>query len=802
MPNTRLRLKVTVLLTVVTCLWGFAAYVTARQGLDLLSVNTIDQKVGRPVVDLVTALQQERRLSAVYLGDPSPANRAALNAQRGRTDKTDATFRADAHTALHSRIRKEVKGRVRELLPLLRELPVERAAIDTKNVARAQATQTFDRIIDGAFLIYNHNAELDDRNISRDGRTLIALTRAKEVLSREDALVAGALASRRFTAQERLEFTELVGTERFLHAEAAAELPPVDRARYDQMVNGPAFVRFHTLEDRVNRPVTRARTQKLPVGAAEWAQAVEPVLTGVDKLVLTAGDELVERAKPGAYGVIFRLALAGGLGLVAVIAAIVMSITTTRRLMRQLHRLRNAARELADKRLPSVVERLGHGEAVDVEIEAPPLAFGSDEVGQVGRAFNSVQQTAIRTAVEQAELRRGFRDILLSLARRSQALLHRQLSLLDEMERRNDDAKVLEELFRIDHLATRMRRNAENLIILSGATPARGWRRPVPMIDVVRSAVAEVEDYARVKVESNTADVALEGRAVADTTHLLAELIENALQFSPPTTEVKVTGRSVAHGFAIEIEDHGLGMTDELIQETNERIRNPQEFNPSGALHLGHYVVGRLGARHQINVVLKPSAYLGTTAVVLIPRELITDAPAVAPGAETTGPAAAPAVVGAGSGVRPREIASAPVDERPVAITAASTSTITPDGKPTVQRISTRRRRQEHRAPQLARKEPQPVASGEEPRPSQGASHTPNGLPVRDPQASLVAALRTDGAPAPAEESEPETDRSPETVRRSLTGLQTATRRGRAEAARSRPAAGPEDGEASDSAKS
>ncbi|GAA4628141.1 nitrate- and nitrite sensing domain-containing protein [Actinoallomurus vinaceus] len=797
MPNTRLRLKVTVLLTVVTCLWGFAAYVTARQGLDLLSVNTIDQRVGRPTVDLVTALQQERRLSAVYLGDPSPANRAALDAQRGRTDKADATFRANARVALHSRIRQEVKRRVREIFPLLRELPSERITIAARSVTRAQSAQTFDRIVDGAFLIYSHNAELDDRGVAKDARTLIALTRAKEVLSREDALVAGAFASRHFTAQERLDFTEIVGTQRFLHAEAVAELPAADRDRYDRMVGGPAFVRFRALEDRVNRPVTRARSQKLPVSATEWAQGIEPVLTALDKFVLACGDELVERAKPGAYGVIFRLALAGGLGLVAVIAAIVMSITTTRRLMRQLHRLRNAARELADKRLPGVVERLGHGEAVDVEIEAPPLAFGSDEIGQVGRAFNSVQQTAIRTAVEQAELRRGFRDILLSLARRSQALLHRQLSLLDEMERRNDDAKILEELFRIDHLATRMRRNAENLIILSGATPARGWRRPVPMIDVVRSAVAEVEDYTRVKVESNTAHVALEGRAVADAIHLLAELIENALQFSPPTTEVKVTGRIVAHGFAIEIEDHGLGMTDELLRETNERIGNPQEFTPSGTLHLGHYVVGRLAARHQINVVLKPSAYLGTTAVVLVPRELITDVPARTPGAEMTGPVAAPAVVGAGGTARPPEIASVPADGRPAAIVSASTSTITPDGKPTVQRISTRRRRQEHRASPLARKEPPQVTPEEEPRPAGGASHTPNGLPVRDPQASLAPALRTDGPPAaPAEETE--ADRSPETVRRSLTGLQAATRRGRAEAAKSHTAADPGDGEAPD----
>ena len=182
-----------------------------------------------------------------------------------------------------------------------------------------------------------------------------------------------------------------------------------------------------------------------------------------------------------------------------------------------------------------MVERLGRGEEVDVATEAPPLEFGDDEIGQVGQAFNAVQDTAVRTAVEEAELRRGIREIFLNLARRTQALVHRQLTLLDEMERREHDAEELEDLFRVDHLATRMRRNAENLIVLAGATPGRGWRRNVPMIDVVRGAVAEVEDYTRVDVQPMGA-VPLAGRAVGDVIHLLAELIENGLSFSPPHT--------------------------------------------------------------------------------------------------------------------------------------------------------------------------------------------------------------------------------------------------------------------------
>ncbi len=230
--------------------------------------------------------------------------------------------------------------------------------------------------------------------------------------------------------------------------------------------------------------------------------------------------------------------------------------------------------------------------------EAPPLAFGTDEIGQVGRAFNLVQETAVQVAVEQAALRRGIRDVFLSLARRSQALVHRQLTLLDTMERRETSPEELEDLFRVDHLATRMRRNAEDLIVLSGAVPGRGWRNPVPLVDVVRGAVAEVEEYERVTV-AQIGSASLAGRAVGDIIHLLAELMENAPSFSPPHTMVQVSGQLVGNGFAVEIEDRGLGMSEADLDAANAQLANPPEFNLSSTARLGLYVVGRLAERHQ-----------------------------------------------------------------------------------------------------------------------------------------------------------------------------------------------------------
>src|SRR5262249_34863326 len=213
----------------------------------------------------------------------------------------------------------------------------------------------------------------------------------------------------------------------------------------------------------------------------------------------------------------------------------VVAILTARSRVRELTGLRQAALMLANERLPEVVDRLALGQEVDVSAESPDIPASSDEIGQVRDAFVTVQQTAIRAAVGQARLREGMSEVFRNRARPSQSLLPRQLTLLDAMERRARDPQELEDLFRIDHLTTRMRRHAESLIILSGQTPARGWRNPVPLVDVLRAAVAEVEDYTRIRATSATA-ASLAGPAVGDLIHLIAELAEEPTMFSPPKT--------------------------------------------------------------------------------------------------------------------------------------------------------------------------------------------------------------------------------------------------------------------------
>jgi signal transduction histidine kinase len=240
----------------------------------------------------------------------------------------------------------------------------------------------------------------------------------------------------------------------------------------------------------------------------------------------------------------------------------------------------------------------------------------------------------IRDVTEQAALRQSIGDLLHNLARRSQGLVDRQLELIDELERSEVDPDRLDELFRMDHLATRMRRNVENLIVLSGVDQRRRWSESVPLRDVVEAAVAEVEEYSRVQV-AGIHDLTLAGQAASDVAHLLAELVENATSFSSPTTRVEVSGGSTANGYVLEIEDHGIGMSDAELAEANRRLAAPLAAdNIAVSRMMGFHVVGRLAARHGIRVQLRNRWFGGVTALVLLPAVLLRSAgerPAMAP---------------------------------------------------------------------------------------------------------------------------------------------------------------------------
>ncbi|MEU1750585.1 nitrate- and nitrite sensing domain-containing protein [Micromonospora arida] len=824
--GTSIRTKVVALLLSLVALWMFAAWVTLRDGFNLLGVQLLNSTVYTPSEPLLQELQVERRLTQAYLSNPEATQRTALEAEQRKTAELAADFAASVRNwQVDVAGSSALDTQLGMTIAKVNALEQTRAEVLDRKIDRIAAAEAYTGAIESIFQIYDVTGSLDDKQIAGEAAALIQLNRMKELISQEDALLSGLFGNGRMSGAEYARYVALVGSERFLGEETRVRLADADQRRYQQLVEGEAFTRLRAVQDSIIRD-GRPSTQ-LPVGAEQWRGTVEPVLAEVNGVVTAGGEGIVDRATGVAVMVVVRLVLATGLGLLAVIASVVVSITTARNLLRQLDRLREAAWQLADERLPRVVERLGRGEEVDVATEAPPLEFGTDEIGQVGKAFNAVQETALRTAVEQADLRRNVREVFLSLARRTQALVHRQLTLLDAMERREHDAEELEDLFRVDHLATRMRRNAENLIVLSGSTPGRAWRRNVPMVDVVRGAVAEVEDYTRVNVLP-LGPVSLAGRAVGDVIHLLAELIENGLSFSPPHTTVEVRGQLVSNGFAIEIEDRGLGMSEEDLAAANHRIVDQSELNLANAARLGLYVVSRLTERHGVRVRLKESAYGGTTAVVLIPLELVTQAD-VSPedsGSFRTGSAipmpSAPATdSGRPASLAPVALAAPTTTASEVAVTSAAptpadTPAPTTDEEAEADTVLPTRQRTTPATgtpdlPTRARRGPVqpaletptvptglPAVDPTRPETPDGdaalagdggpvharaeAERTDSGLPVRVRQANIVPELRDD--PAVSETDDEDVVRPPEQVRRMMSSYQTGTRRGRTDAAR------------------
>ncbi|MFD7614764.1 nitrate- and nitrite sensing domain-containing protein [Streptomyces sp. NPDC059828] len=646
--GTSIRRKIVALLLVplmsLTALWVFATVITGQEAKQLLDMSHIIDEVGTPVEDTVRALQNERRLTLVYLADPRASNSpSTLRRHRAATDDAVTALRESAQdSGVRDVIRPEVARRLDSLLGALDGLGSLRRNVEQSTITRAQALDFYNRVVDPCYTFLTSLHALEDVELEKEGRALVGVARARELLSREDALVTSALITGKITAKEIRTTSDLAANRSLLYGINLEFLPSSERdilARYWGSSNTQPL---RDAEERLiaDGPAKNPRA----VDAQRWEELSSPVLGDLAHLNTEAAERYQQRVEPAAYSVLLKAGIAGVLGFLALLISIVVSVRIGRDLVRSLSRLRKEAHEVSGIRLPSVMRRLAAGESIDVETEAPRLEYergekgekpskgekhgksSKDEIRQVGQALNTLQRAAVEAAVKQADMRRGVSEVFVNLARRNQVLLHRQLTLLDTMERRTEDTEELADLFRLDHLTTRMRRHAEGLVILSGAAPSRQWRKPIQLMDVVRAAVAEVEDYERVEVR-RLPRIGVAGPAVADLTHLIAELLENATVFSPPHTGVQVHGERVANGFTLEIHDRGLGMTPEALLDANLRLAETPEFELSDTDRLGLFVVSRLAQRQNVRVSLQPSPYGGTTAVVFIPAALLTDAP-------------------------------------------------------------------------------------------------------------------------------------------------------------------------------
>ncbi|MFF4774484.1 nitrate- and nitrite sensing domain-containing protein [Microtetraspora fusca] len=609
--------------TALVAVWAYGSVITVQNGTELLKIRTVYDDVVVPTQGVIDALQAERALSAWYLGSKAMVASPELRSQRQKTDKAVADLE-QASTQARDDTPDEMWGRLRELVTYARGLDGVRRQVDQRQLTAMEAVEHYSSVAEVGFQVYDRLMIADDLDIIQQVKAVILVSRAREVMSQQSAVVTGALAASRMTKAEYDAFGKMTGKRKLLYELGVGQLDAELAAPYLTLNASATYRAFSSMETEVTDSVTPGRA--LGPGALPWRTAGEAMTVALGGLIGEASQTIADRAVPLAEKALWRMGIAAGAGLLIVAFSVLYSIRFGRRLTAEMVGLEQAAIELADRRLPAVVGRLRRGEDVDVAAETPPVTIPGTtaEVDHVANAFTSVQRTAIEAAVDQARMRDGVSKVFLNLARRNQSLLHRQIAMLDRLERQVTDPDVLDKLFGVDHLTTRMRRHAEGLIILSGAAPGRGWRTPVALYDVVRAATEQVEDYLRVEIEVPHGP-ALLGPAVTDMIHLVAELVENATIFSPPHTQVLVHGEVAARGFALEIEDRGLGIGADEMAQMNARLAEPPEFDLADSERLGLFVVGRLARRHGVRVSLRASAYGGTSAIVLIPANLMAD---------------------------------------------------------------------------------------------------------------------------------------------------------------------------------
>jgi signal transduction histidine kinase len=634
--NLPIRSKlVAVLILPVFALSSLAAVRIGTDISDGIQADRIGNVTGFAVglSGLVHELQKERDLAAGYVGTDKREGYGTMIAQRVWVNQALTRFRADLRELDPGSRGGRIEDRLVSAERHLNGLGEERRAIDEPVPVRLEEPLAYytNAINELIAVTAEIPAESDDRGLIADLSTFVALSRAKEATAFERTLLHTALAAGGFAPGQFQRYATVVGAEETWLAQFASVASEAQRQGLAQTVAGPDVDRVKAVRDQV---LASERGSLSGIDEREWFFAMNAKVDLLRQVELRLTSDVLASSAAATSSAV-RQAILEGAGLAVVLAlSIGLSILMARAMVRSLRLLKDAAEDVADRRLPLAVERLqsayldhqdggGAGDADATTMEMKPISVRSrDEIGQVADAFNTVHRVAVQVATEQAALRRSVGDMFLNLARRNQLLIDRQLELIDELEQGELDPDALEELFRLDHLATRMRRNAEDLIVLSGAKPARRWSQPVSLADAIRAALAEVEEYTRVELLPMP-DLGITGQAVGDVVHLLAELIENATAFSPPGTRVHIAGQADPDGYIIEIEDRGIGMADAELADVNERLADPPTVDLTLSQRLGLFVVGRLAKRHGIKVQLRHSWYDGVTALVLVPDSLL-----------------------------------------------------------------------------------------------------------------------------------------------------------------------------------
>ncbi|KRV49363.1 hypothetical protein AQ490_20430 [Wenjunlia vitaminophila] len=574
-------------------------------------------KLARSATGVANALENERDVSTLPLirGDRDDPQ---VKQARAETDARVREFRADARGAPgNSRITSRTRAAENSLASLA-SLRQDAFTDELSPEATIQAYSDMFRPLNA----FDNELGFGSSDINSRGRAVYALSLAKASSSTQRATVLGAFARDELADADVVTIRASALLEEVAKAEFLSGALPEDVELFQTEVSEERVGEANAYQSEVLGVPPGSSLAEAGLSSARWyslastefdqMHQVEVQIT--DQIVAQAGDIKTQAQRDAlinSVAALLMLLLAG-----------LLTFFVARSMVRGMGVLRSSAMDIAEVRLPGLVENLSKTDPgrVDTRVEPIPL-FGRDEIGEVARAFDQVHREAVRLAAEQALLRGNVNAIFTNLSRRNQGLIQRQLTLITDLENNEAEPDQLENLFKLDHLATRMRRNGENLLVLAGEEPGRQWTRPVPLVDVLRAAISEVEQYERIEL-TGIPETEINGTAVNDLVHLLAELLENATAFSSPQTKVRVNGTRLPDGrVMVEIHDQGIGLTPEDFTDINQKLANPPTVDVTVARRMGLFVVGRLAQRHDIRVQLRPSGdSSGTTSLVMLPE--------------------------------------------------------------------------------------------------------------------------------------------------------------------------------------
>jgi signal transduction histidine kinase len=638
--------------------------------------------------------------------------------------------------------RGDLDGQVTRALEQAAEITAIRAEVDGGGADRTDIFEEYNEVVGELGEVYFALDNAADATMRLGSESLAMLNLAKEATARQRAFLNGVFSAGGFADGEYLRYVQLRADLDAAYAEFEEYATPAALAAKDQLLASAPAKRAQQLE---NRALRSGDGRTLRADAQLWWDSTGPVLDDMAALARQIGASLQTRAREVLDEANLRLTGLAAVVLVCVGIAIYLGTGAARSIANPLAGLADEANRLAGERLPAAVKRAVAGDATGPPGSVQVAEGASSEVRLVAAAFDRVQATAYALATEQAELRRSSAESLANLGRRNQNLLRRQLGFITRLEQEESSPTGLANLFELDHLATRMRRNAESLLVLVGAASPRQWARPLPLTDVIRAAVSEVEEYRRVSLR-RLDEAMVSGATASGLAHMLAELIENGLAFSPPDLDVELHGRMVEGGYLIAVCDQGIGMSEEELEVANKRLRGEGDFLTAPARFLGHYVVGQLAAEMGVGVQLARSPVTGVTARVTLPAEMVAPATPSLDGPAGGAPAKSPKPVELPS-LRPPEPRSQPI--------AVQVDYVVLDEQPTVP----------------APRRPAEAASAD-------AEHTANGLRRRVPRAQRARLETTAQLPAVVAEPTVRLPDSPEAVRDRLTALRAGIQRG------------------------